>query len=212
MPRSGEEIERALREFVEKWDSFGGTEKSASQTFLNQLFECYTGTKDVFEAGARFEEFGPTDDGSGYMDLYWPDVAIIEMKRPAETARLDTHRRQVLDYWRNSADVLESKAAPRYLVLCSFRRFEVWEPGRFPKEPVDAFDLAELPDRYEALMFLAGDEPIFGGAGQQLTRGAAQCMARTSTFISSIGMRTIPTSSATSCSRACGASSLKTCT
>jgi hypothetical protein len=40
MPRSGEEIERALREFVKKWDSFGGTEKSASPTFLNQLFEC----------------------------------------------------------------------------------------------------------------------------------------------------------------------------
>ena len=178
MPRSGEEIERALRELVKKWGSFGGTEKSASQTFLNQLIECYSGTKDVFEAGARFEEFGATDEGSGYMDLYWPDVVIIEMKRPAETSRLDAHRRQALDYWRNSADVLEDRAAPRFLVLCSFRRFEVWEPGRFPREPVDSFDLAELPDRYEALMFLAGDEPIFGGPGQQLTREAAECMAQ----------------------------------
>jgi len=176
--RSGEEIAKALTAFAKKWGSFDGTEKAASQTFLNQLVECYSGTKDVFEVGATFEEFGPTDEGSGYMDLYWPDIVIIEMKRPSEGARLEFHRYQVIDYWRNSSDVATGKAAPRFLVLCSFNRFEVWEPGRYPKDPVVTFSLEELPDRYEELLFLASEEPLFLGPRRELTIAAANDMVQ----------------------------------
>ncbi len=66
---------------------------------------------------------------------------------------------------------------PRFLVLCAFGQFEVWEPGRYPSEPVEVFALNDLVDRYQSLLFLAGDEPIFGGPGQELTKAATQQMA-----------------------------------
>jgi hypothetical protein len=43
-------------------------------------------------------------------------------------------------------------------VLGAFRRFEVWEPGRFPSAPRAEFDLDALPEQYETLLFLAGDQ------------------------------------------------------
>jgi hypothetical protein len=176
MSRSIEEIRGAVELLVDRWAAFKGTERSASQTFLNQLVAAYTGAPDAMAAGATFEEFGDRDDGMGYMDLYWRDVAIIEMKAPSQSRRLDQHRAQVLDYWRNSSNVALGIEAPRHLVLCSFQNFEVWEPGRFPTMPVDVFTLEELPDRIESLLFLAGRQPLYGGAGAAVTQEAAAHM------------------------------------
>jgi hypothetical protein len=161
---------------AERWSTYGGTERSASQTFLNQLVGAYTGSLDAMAAGARFEEFGVRDEGSGFMDLFWQDVTIIEMKAPNQSRRLDQHRAQALDYWRNSANQEASLAAPPFLVLCSIQQFEVWQPGKFPNAPVDAFALTDLPDRVESLLFLAGRTPIFGGPGAAVTEQAAQHM------------------------------------
>ncbi len=175
-PHTLHDIEADLRALVGRWGNYAGTEKSGAQTFLNELIAAYTGTASVFEIGARFEEFGARDEGAGYMDLYWPGVAIVEMKAPKESRRLDTHRAQALDYWRNSADPATNTPAPPYLVLCSFRSFEVWEPGKFPNAPRDTFTLDELPSRAEALLFLAGGAPIYGGPGEKVTREAAEHM------------------------------------
>lgn len=176
MTRSVEDIRAALTEISTRWATYDGTERAASQTFLNQLISAYTGANDVLGAGAQFEEFGVRDEGSGFMDLYWRDVVIIEMKAPSQSRRLDQHRNQALDYWRNSANPKTGVAAPPYLVLCSIRQFEVWEPGRYPTTPVDSFSLAELPDRAESLLFLAGRTPLFGGPGTAVTEQAAEHM------------------------------------
>ena len=172
------EIQDALQQLADRWSRYSGTERSGSQTFLNHLVRAYTGAEDVFEAGATFEQFGPRDEGIGFMDLYWPGVAIVEMKAPKESGRLDAHRAQALDYWRNSADAETGKAAPPYLVLCSIRSFEVWEPGRFPNAPRDVFTIEELPSRAEALLFLAGRTPVYGGPGAAVTQEAAEHMVQ----------------------------------
>ena len=95
MPRTLQDIRTALEVLAERWKDFQGTEKAASQTFLNELVSAYTGASDAMAAGARFEEFGGRDDGSGFMGLYWPGVAIVEMKAPSQTLRLDQHRPQI---------------------------------------------------------------------------------------------------------------------
>jgi hypothetical protein len=169
------DVQVALRALVEKWGNYAGTEKAGAQSFLNDLIAAYTGDA-AMASGARFEEFGVRDEGAGYMDLYWPDVCIVEMKAPKESRRLDIHRAQALDYWRNSSDSATDTAAPPFLVLCSFRSFEVWEPGKYPAGPRDTFALEELPSRAEALMFLAGGKPVYGGPGAKVTRDAAQHM------------------------------------
>ncbi len=117
MAVSGDEIRRRLGEFAASWGGYTGTERSEAQTFLNGLLECY-GTHRR-EAGARFEERA----GDGFMDLFWPGVCIVEMKRPSEARRLTDHREQMLGYWQRSGT--PASPAPRYVVLCAFHRFEV---------------------------------------------------------------------------------------
>ncbi len=176
MNRSLSDIRTALEVLASTWSAYKGTERSASQTFLNHLIAAYSGEVDAMSAGARFEEFGVRDEGSGFMDLYWQGVVIIEMKAPSQSRRLDQHRAQALDYWRNSANNEKGIAAPPYLILCSIRAFEIWEPGRFPTAPVDTFSIEDLPARAEALLFLAGRQPIFGGPGAKVTAQAAKHM------------------------------------
>jgi hypothetical protein len=181
MPRTLPEIRAALVELVDRWKDYDGTEKAASQTFLNQLVSAFTGAPDALAAGARFEEFGDRNEGSGFMDLYWPDVAIIEMKAPSRTKNLHKDRAQVIDYWRNSADPATKIEAPRYLVLCSFQWFEIWQPYGYPPRepdyaPLAAFSLEELPDQVESLLFLAGRAPVFTGASEEVSSQAAQLM------------------------------------
>lgn len=170
------DIKKSLLDFSRKWEDFEGTERTASQTFLNGLIAAYTGKPDVFEAGARFEEFGSRDEGAGYMDLYWPNKVIFEMKRPSETNHLDRHRSQALEYWRNSANSEKGVSAPPFLVICSFQEFEIWQPGKFPNTPVDRFRLEELPFRFESLSFLSDYEPRFGGDGPAVTKQAVTLM------------------------------------
>lgn len=170
---SGEEIQAALRSFVARWHSYSGSERAGAQTFLSELARCY-GT-DLFAEGVKFED---SSVPGGFMDMYWRDRVVVEMKAPGETHRLAIHRDQVFRYWRGSSDVTSSRPAPPYAVLCSFQLFEVWEPGRYPNEPRTTFGLDELPDRYEALLFLGGvtDEPLFG-IQRELTRDAARVVA-----------------------------------
>ncbi|MEU3456367.1 DNA methyltransferase [Micromonospora sp. NPDC006766] len=171
--RSGEQIRSALVKFVGRWQGYAGTERAEAQTFLNELFECYG--RDRKDAGAAFED---AHSSTGIMDLHLPGQLIVEMKAPKETARLAQHRKQALDYWHNSADVTAGRPAPRFVVLCSFQRFEIWEPGKYPNAPLMAFALAELPDRYESLMVLAGDEPLFHYSSKGLTTVAAVAVAK----------------------------------
>lgn len=172
--RSGQEIQAALRAFVKEWESYSGGERSEAQTFLNQLFSCY-GT-DRKAVGARFEDF---KSSAGFMDLHWPGQCIIEMKAPSHADVIHDAREQVMRYWRESSVPEKDQPAARWVVICAFHRFEVWEPGRFPSQPRASFDLAELPDRYESLRFLAGpsDEPVFLHHHKKLTEDAASTMA-----------------------------------
>ena len=208
-PRSGEEIQAALRAFVVRWKDYSGTERSEAQTFLNELFACY-GTSRL-DVGARFEDFQASASGSGFMDLHWPEVVIIEMKRPSRGNQLSRAQAQVMDYWRESADSDKDQPAARYVVICSFLQFEVWEPGRYPKGPRIVFDIEDLPDRYESLAFLAAPNlvPSF-----VTTTASSPRKPRPRSRGSTSHSRTAPRRRSTRCSasscRPCGRSSPRT--
>lgn len=165
MTVTGEEIRRRLREFGARWGGYAGSERAEAQTFLNELLECYGTSRR--EAGVRFEE---TTRSGGFMDMIWPRTCIIEMKRPSEAGRLDAHREQALSYWRESGT--PETPAPRYVVLCAFHRFEVWEPGAVYGAPRATFDLADLPEHMDSLLFLAAREPYFAATQATVTREA----------------------------------------
>ncbi|GAA2119650.1 DNA methyltransferase [Actinomadura napierensis] len=169
--RSGEEIQKALAQFSKKWASYVGTEKAEAQTFLNQLFESYG--SDRIEVGAKFEAFKAS---AGFMDMHWPGVCIVEMKAPHLS--VTSAREQVKRYWEESADEELDIPAARWVVLCNFKEFEIWEPGRFPKNPRTSFRIEDLSSRYEALLFLAGEDqrPNFAELHKDLTAQAANIM------------------------------------
>ncbi|MEU2713898.1 DNA methyltransferase [Streptomyces sp. NPDC007205] len=170
---SGAEIQENLRKFVKRWRDFDGTERAEAQTFINELFLCYG--SDRRDTGALFEDSRTAD---GIMDLHWPGKLIIEMKRPDQADRLENHREQALNYWQTSADVLTERPAPQYVILCAFQKFEVWEPGKYPNAPRATFSLAELPDKYESLLYLtdSGDEALFILGDRELTGKAADTL------------------------------------
>lgn len=170
-------IRSRLASFAAEWSKYDGSERAEAQTFLNQLFECYG--QDRKGTGAKFED---AQEGR-FLDLIYPGVCIIEMKRPSEAKSLSKHREQALDYWRNSADAKAGVEAPEYVVLCAFSKFEIWQPGRFPKEPRLVIELAELPDNLEALQFLAGRQPVFKGNQLDLTRDAVSKVASLSRLL-----------------------------
>jgi len=170
--RSGAEIEAALRVFVTRWATYTGSEKSGAQPFLMELFAAY-GT-DMMAVGAVFEDF---KSSAGFMDLHWPGHLIVEMKAPGvPLAKADDQR---VRYWQESSDAAQGIPAARWVVLCNFHEFEVWEPGRFPKEPRLRLTLDELPDRFESFLFLTqGDvEPVFTEQRRELTAEAAEHVA-----------------------------------
>ncbi len=164
MPRSGEEIREGLAEFVARWRDYAGSERAEAQTFLNELLASYgTERKSV---GVRFEE----RSGAGFMDMIWPGVCIVEMKRPTEAGNLEAHRAQAFDYWKQVQR--ETGNAGRFVVVCAFHRFEVFEPGARWDVPIAVFDLDQLPESYEALDFLREHEPRFTADRADLTREA----------------------------------------
>lgn len=178
MLRTRNEIVEVLKTFVTNWSGYSGTERAGAQTFVNQLVQAYTGVEDPRTLDASHESHLPLDEGQrhGFIDFYWPEVVVVEMKGPKESVRLAEHRPQMLRYWKYCAT--DDLAAPPFTVLCSFERFEVWEPGRFPNAPRDVFSLEQLPDFVDSLAFLMGRGrvPTYGGPGQKITVGASADM------------------------------------
>ncbi len=164
MALPGEEVRSNLARFVERWRDYAGSERGEAQPFLDQLLECY-GT-DRQAAGARFEVHG----GGGFMDMIWPGVCIVEMKRPSEAENLEAHREQAFEYWKQVQR--DTGNAGRFVVVCAFRRFEIFEPGARWDVPVTTLELGDLPSRYEALDFLREREPRFVEDRADLTREA----------------------------------------
>ncbi|MBW4547117.1 MAG: tetratricopeptide repeat protein [Symplocastrum torsivum CPER-KK1] len=68
---------------------------------------------------------------------------------------LEEHIQQAREYW----DELEPK--PRYVVLCNFDEFWIYDTTLQVEEPVNRVKLEELPQRYAALNFLfAGNSAV----------------------------------------------------
>lgn len=171
--RTGAEIKLALDAFVTRWSGYGGTERAEAQTFLNDLFACYgSDRKDV---GARFEEFRTS---SGFMDLYWPEVLIVEMKHPKQPLTRAAEQRE--RYWAESANREAGVRAAQYVIACNFREFELWEPGAYPNQPLATFTLEQLPDRYDLLLFLEDPtrRPVLVEHRRELTTEAAAHIAQ----------------------------------
>jgi hypothetical protein len=163
-----------LAEFV-AWarKHISGDEKGEAQIFLDRLFQAF-GQGGIKEAGAVLEMRVKQEDnkGTAFADLVWKPIVLIEMKKRGQD--LSRHYRQAFDYWTRLVP-----GRPRYVALCNFDEFQVYDFATQMDVPVDTLALDELPNRYGPLNFLfpTQERPVFGNDHEAVTREAADKLA-----------------------------------
>lgn len=167
------EIVENLVAFVDYARKLAGDEKGEAQVFCDRLFKAF-GHDGYKEAGATLEFRLKKNSGKGtqFADLVWKPRLLLEMKKGGE--KLHLHYRQAFDYWINAVP-----NRPRYVVLCNFGEFWIYDFDKQLDEPVDVVALTDLPKRYTALNFLFPVErnPIFNNDREAVSREAADQMA-----------------------------------
>lgn len=160
-----------LRTFVQFVDShLKGDEKGEAQTFLDRFFRAF-GHEGAMEAGATYEERihkGSKKGKTGFADLVWKPRVLIEMKKRG--ADLSKHYSQAFDYWQRAVP-----NRPRYVMLCNFDQFWVYDFDTQIDTPIDMVELAQLPDRVATFGFMEVQErkSIFGNNQVEITEKAA---------------------------------------
>ncbi len=162
-----------LKTFVD-WCAthISGDEKGEAQIFLDHLFRAF-GHAGLKEAGATCENRVKKDGGgTAFADLVWKPVVLVEMKKRG--VDLSKHYRQAFEYWTRLVP-----GRPRYVVLCNFDEFWVFDFETQMDSPVDQLKLTELPQRWGPLAFLFAkpETPVFQFNHEQVTRAAADLLA-----------------------------------
>jgi hypothetical protein len=158
-----------MKDFVAYAGLLKGDEKGEAQVFCDRLFQAF-GHAGYKEAGATLEHrIKRKGDSTKFVDLLWEDHVLIEMKKKG--VKLNLHYKQALDYWVHSAP-----KRPRYVVLCNFDSFWIYDFENQVDQPVDAVRLEDLPKRFTALNFLFPDspKPVFGNDLVAVTRKTAK--------------------------------------
>jgi hypothetical protein len=167
------ELSAALGGFV-AWcgEHIRGDEKGEAQLFLDHLFRAF-GHAGLKEAGATCEDRVKKDGGgTAFADLVWKPVVLVEMKKRGTD--LSKHYRQAFDYWTRLVP-----GRPRFVVLCNFDEFWIYDFETQMDAPVDTVALSDLPQRWGPLAFLGAvpSAPTFGNNHEEVTRQAADLLA-----------------------------------
>ncbi len=138
------EIRARAAEFAREWRD-AACEKGETQSFYNDFFGVFGVRR---RSVARYEEHvSKLNDRSGYIDLFWPGVLIVEQKSAGRD--LKKAYEQAGEYF----DKLPERERPRYLLVSDFRTFELHDLSERRKV---AFTLSDLPRRVEEFGFIRG--------------------------------------------------------
>jgi len=161
-----------LQNFVNFCQSYiTGDEKGEAQVFLDHFFRAF-GHEGAMQAGAVYEkriEKGSKKGKTGFADLVWKPRVLVEMKRRG--ADLSKHYSQAFDYWQRAVP-----NRPRYVMLCNFDQFWIYDFDIQIDTPIDQVRLEELPDRVAVFgfMFPREQSSVFGNNQVEVTEKAAR--------------------------------------
>jgi hypothetical protein len=166
------DLTTAMRDLVRyRQEHLTGDEKGEGQIFLEHLFQAF-GHAGLRQAGAvleaRMRRRADKRRRTSFADCIWKPRVLIEMKKTGEP--LGRHYEQALEYWFRAVP-----DRPRYVVLCNFDEFWIYDFHHQIEEPLDRLRLEDLPRRWEALAFLLPDEvrSTFGNDLVAVTRESA---------------------------------------
>ena len=144
MRLSWNEIRTRAAAFAREWAD-AAYEKGETQSFYNDFFEIFGVRRRTV---ARYEEHvRRLDNTSGFIDLFWPGVLLVEQKSAGRD--LAAARDQAGTYF----DALPDRDRPRHQLLCDFQTFELLD--RDEREETH-FTLADLPRHVEKFGFILG--------------------------------------------------------
>lgn len=160
-----------IREFIQYARTLKGDEKGEAQVFCDRLFKAF-GHGGYKEAGATLEFRVKGAKSTKFADLLWRPRLLMEMKKRGE--KLQKHYTQAFEYWLHLVP-----QRPRYVILCNFDEFWIYDFDLQLNDPVDKVALGEMADRYTAFNFLFPIEkkPQFGNNRVDVTRAAAANVA-----------------------------------
>lgn len=179
----------SLQKFVKFCqDHITGRERSEAQTFLDRFFRAF-GHEGAMEAGARYEEAiasGSKRGNTGFADLVWKPKVLIEMK--SRGVNLKEQFAQAREYW---FGLVPNR--PRYVILCNFDEFWIYDFEQQVNEPMDRVPLVELPNRVGAFTFMEygqGSAPVFRNNQVSVTAKAGRRMGELFSILAQRGERT----------------------
>ena len=145
MRLSWNEVRARAAAFAEEWHD-ASYESGETQSFYNDFFEIFGVQRRTV---ARYEEHvtKKLDNTSGFIDLFWPGVLIVEQKSAGRDLTMAYD--QAGDYF----DALPERDRPRYILVSDFQTFELHDLDE--RETV-AFPLADLPKHVEHFGFILG--------------------------------------------------------
>ena len=144
MRLSWNEIRARAAVFATEWQD-AAYEKGETQSFYNDFFTIF-GVKR--RTVARYEEHVKRlDNSSGYIDLFWPGVLLVEHKSAGRN--LTKAYGQAGAYF----DALPEQDRPRYILVSDFQTFELHD---LDEREVTFFALADLPHHVEKFGFILG--------------------------------------------------------
>ena len=144
MRLSWNEIRARAAKLADEWKD-AAYEKGETQSFYNDFFEVFDVRRRTV---ARYEEHvAKLDNSSGFIDLFWPGVLIVEQKSAGRD--LKKAYGQAGEYF----DALPERERPRYLLVSDFQTFELHD---LDERQAVSFRLAELPNHVEAFGFILG--------------------------------------------------------
>ena len=144
MRLSWNEVRARAAAFAKEWED-AAYEKGETQSFYNAFFRVFGVQRRTV---ARYEEHvKKLDDRSGFIDLFWPRVLLVEQK----SAGRDLARAygQAGEYF----DALPERERPRYILVSDFQTFELHD---LDERETASFALAELPAHVEKFGFIMG--------------------------------------------------------
>ena len=146
MRLSWNEVRVRAAVFADDWQD-AAYEKGETQSFYNAFFRVFGVQR---RSVARYEEHvAKLDNRSGFIDLFWPGVLIVEQKSAGRD--LKAAYQQAGAYF----DALPERERPRHIMVSDFQTFELHDLSERRKT---AFALADLPAHVEAFGFILGRE------------------------------------------------------
>ena len=152
-----------------------GDEKGEAQIFLDHFFAALGYAEGLKGAGASLEfriRSNQNKRSTSFADLVWKPRVLIEMKKRDE--ELSIHYQQAFSYWQQLVP-----NRPRYVILCNFDEFWIYDFDKDIYEPQEKINLEDLDTRKEAFAFLFPVEkkPLFKTDREDVTEKIAKYIA-----------------------------------